>query len=166
MSSFHSIPLSLFACVYEKPETWPVLRPNKPWRFGPILFGSPSFRVWHCAHRVYVLVNFVLVEESMLRKYNILWIAGHPSCRHLQTISRCAINREFKRRNVETNSDVEASIMIMMSITILPQRSQQGWFRQDTKICRYGCLKGRMPRVYSTFGWQIVSAIRKLTYRL
>lgn len=53
VDSFHSMPFCLFASVYEKPSTWPVFRPKRPWRFGPILLPSPSLRVWHWAHRVY-----------------------------------------------------------------------------------------------------------------
>jgi hypothetical protein len=52
VSLFHSIPLALLASVYEKPSTEPVWRPNNPCKLGPILFPSPSPRVWHWAHRV------------------------------------------------------------------------------------------------------------------
>ena len=52
VSLFHSTPFCLLASVYEKPSTWPDLRPKRPCRLGPILLPSPSFRVWHCAHRV------------------------------------------------------------------------------------------------------------------
>lgn len=43
----HSTPFCLLASVYEKPSTWPDLRPKRPCRLGPILLPSPSFRVWH-----------------------------------------------------------------------------------------------------------------------
>jgi len=52
VSSFHSIPFALLASVYENPGTEPVCRPNSPCKLGPILFPSPSPRVWHCAQRV------------------------------------------------------------------------------------------------------------------
>lgn len=50
--SSHVMALFLLASVYWKPSTWPVLRPNRPCRFGPTLLPSPSCRLWHCAQRV------------------------------------------------------------------------------------------------------------------
>jgi hypothetical protein len=47
VSSAQVMPFCLLASVYEKPSTWPVLRPQRPCRLGPILLPSPSFRVWH-----------------------------------------------------------------------------------------------------------------------
>ena len=52
MSLFQVIPFALLASVYEKPSTEPVFRPKRPCKLGPILFASPSPRVWHCAQRV------------------------------------------------------------------------------------------------------------------
>lgn len=52
VSSAQVMPLDLFDSEYEKPSTWPVLRPKRPCRLGPILLPSPSFRLWHCAQRV------------------------------------------------------------------------------------------------------------------
>lgn len=52
VSVSHLTPLALLASVYEKPSTCPEVRPKRPCRLGPILFPSPSPRVWHCAQRV------------------------------------------------------------------------------------------------------------------
>jgi len=52
VSSDHVMPLALFASVYENPSTWPVLRPNRPCKLGPILLPSAASVVWHWAHRV------------------------------------------------------------------------------------------------------------------
>lgn len=46
------MPFCLLASVYEKPSTWPVFRPKRPWRLGPILLPSDSTVEWHCAHLV------------------------------------------------------------------------------------------------------------------
>lgn len=45
VSSDHTMPLALFASVYEKPSTWPVLRPKRPCRLGPILLPSLASRL-------------------------------------------------------------------------------------------------------------------------
>jgi hypothetical protein len=52
VSSVQVIPFALLASVYENPSTEPVLRPKRPCKLGPILFPSPSPRVWHWAQRV------------------------------------------------------------------------------------------------------------------
>jgi hypothetical protein len=57
VSVCHSMPFCLLASVYEKPSTWPVLRPKRPCKLGPILFPSFSTTLWHCAHRVWIIVS-------------------------------------------------------------------------------------------------------------
>lgn len=52
VSSDQTIPFWMLASVYWKPVTVPDLRPNRPKRFGPILWGPFSSRVWHWAQRV------------------------------------------------------------------------------------------------------------------
>ena len=50
-ATFHPVnisPLFLLASVYENPAAWPVWRPKRPLRLGPVLCLPPLSTVWHC----------------------------------------------------------------------------------------------------------------------
>lgn len=40
-----NVPLLMLASVYSKPGAWPVLRPKRPFRFGPVLCEPPKKHV-------------------------------------------------------------------------------------------------------------------------
>ena len=72
------MPFCLLASVYEKPSTCPVLRPKRPCSMGPILLPSPSFRVWHCAHRVWVALDDVRgISTTATRNIGFLWVDSY-----------------------------------------------------------------------------------------
>src|SRR3990170_4000662 len=49
VSSPHTMPAAFIASEYLNPSTVPELRPNSPFRLGPILF-LPASRVWQALH--------------------------------------------------------------------------------------------------------------------
>jgi hypothetical protein len=85
VSSSQVMPFCLLASVYEKPSTWPVLRPKRPCRLGPILLPSPSFRVWHCAHRVWwALGQSSRFAAEAMRKF--AFVAGQSYLEEVGTL--------------------------------------------------------------------------------
>ena len=84
VSSFHVTALFLFASVYEKPSTCPVLRPKSPWRLGPTLLPSSAFRLWHCAHRVYTAnqarSRTLVADGAYLEEVGTLFVVTYTAC--------------------------------------------------------------------------------------
>lgn len=46
-----NLPFLMLASVYSKPGAWPVLRPIRPHKLGPVLWPPFCSTVWHWAHR-------------------------------------------------------------------------------------------------------------------
>ena len=83
------LPLFLLAAVYEKPGCWPVLRPKRPFKLGPVLCFPPlKTKSGSCeTNTYYIRKNVVLYEQyykdclitcfSSTNFAILMWMGGH-----------------------------------------------------------------------------------------
>ena len=63
-SVVHTMPELLLAAEKEKPAVEPAVRPIRPCRLGPCLWGPPCSTVWHCEHLVLKIFAPFLVSPA------------------------------------------------------------------------------------------------------